>query len=394
MNDYFLADDLSGALEVAAAFRQAGFPAVVTWSLEGWKACGPDEVVGFTTETRNAPPAAAAAAVMQALAWGRARGGQLLFKKIDSTMRGPVAAELAALATALPETTLLFTPANPHAGRIVRKGILHVQGVPVAETDFGRDPANPVKESSILGVVPEAAQNRTIALDAASDEDLANGIAAREAAGVPWVGVGSGALARALTPRLGAAHPTTAVKGARPALPPGAVLFVCGSAHPANRTQAGVLARERGLPVIEVSPANPGAAARAAVAAIRVHGGVALHIAPRGSDETSSDSRGALAAIVEATRTVVTYTGIRRIMATGGETARALCDAFGIDSLRVLEDIEPGLVLASADNGSGAWLLAIKPGGFGTEASWVRAADALGFSPGGPGKKQQPRPGD
>ncbi|MSU72663.1 MAG: hypothetical protein EXS43_10020 [Opitutus sp.] len=387
MNDYFLADDLSGALEVAAAFRQAGFPAVVTWSLEGWNACGPDDVVGFTTETRNAPPEVAAAAVRRALAHGRARGGRLLYKKIDSTMRGPVAAELAALAAELPATTILFTPANPHAGRMVRNGVLLVQGVPVAETDFGRDPANPVKESSILGVVPAAAKGRIIVLDVANDGDLEKGIAAREAVGDPWVAVGSGALARALAPRLGRARTAVGAKETRPALPPGPVLLVCGSAHPVNRAQAACLGRERALPVIEVRPSNPGVAATSAVRAIRSHGGAAIHIAPRENGDVASDSQAALAAMVEAARTVVTYAGVRRIMATGGETARALCDAFGIDSLRALEDIEPGLVLASASNASGAWLLAIKPGGFGSEASWVRAADALGFFPGSPGKK-------
>ena len=87
MSDYFLADDLSGALEVAAAFHRAGRPAIVTWTIDGWKACGPEDVVGFNTETRNARPAIAAAAVTKSLAAGRARGARLLFKKITLHVR-------------------------------------------------------------------------------------------------------------------------------------------------------------------------------------------------------------------------------------------------------------------------------------------------------------------
>src|SRR3954468_21367007 len=115
MNDYFLADDLSGALEVAAAYHNAGRTAVVTWSYAGWEKCGPDVVVGFDTESRNLAPPLAAEAVARALAFGKTRAGRLLFKKIDSTMRGPVAAEIAAMAKAMPETAIVFTPANPHA---------------------------------------------------------------------------------------------------------------------------------------------------------------------------------------------------------------------------------------------------------------------------------------
>src|SRR3954465_6392592 len=98
MSDYFLADDLSGALDAAAAFHQAGRQVTITLSLEGWPSCGENEIVAYTTETRNAAPATAAAAVERAIARGRRDGGRLVYKKIDSTLRGPVAAELAALA--------------------------------------------------------------------------------------------------------------------------------------------------------------------------------------------------------------------------------------------------------------------------------------------------------
>lgn len=378
MNDYFLADDLSGALEVAAAFHGAGRPAVVTWSFDGWDACGPDDVVGFNTETRNAAPEAAAEAVARALAHGRKRGGRLLFKKIDSTMRGPVAAELAAVTAALPDTTLLFTPANPHAGRTVRDGVLLVQGVPVAESEFALDPVMPVRVSSIRGVVPPEAIARVIVLDATSEEDLRRGLVSRAAAGGPWVAVGSGALAREFARRF-AGGPGQATPQSPPSIPePGPVLFVCGSAHPLNRAQAARLTAERGIRVLEVNPLGPEPAIAAAMAEIGAKAAAGLHIAPRAGAGGFVDSRAALTAIVEAARGVVAQTGVRRILATGGETARALCDILEIRALRVLGDVEPGLVLAGAENAAGVWRLAIKPGGFGSEAAWVRAADALG----------------
>ena len=142
------------------------------------------------------------------------------------------------MATALPQTTILFTPANPHAGRVVREGVLLVNGVPVAESEFGRDPVNPVTESSIRGVIPGDAGGRVIALDVATDEDFTRALAACETAGGAWVAVGSGALARVLASRLGRIAQTGVNPAVRPPPAPGPVLFVCGSAHPVNRGQA------------------------------------------------------------------------------------------------------------------------------------------------------------
>src|SRR5688572_939807 len=149
MSDYFLADDLSGALDAAAAFHEAGRSVIVTLSPDKLPTMPAADVVGITTETRNASAAEAAALVAAAIAQGRVRGARLLYKKIDSTLRGPVAAEVTALAAAMPHATILFCPANPRAGRTVRDGVLLVHGVPVASTEFARDPVSPVEESSI-----------------------------------------------------------------------------------------------------------------------------------------------------------------------------------------------------------------------------------------------------
>ena len=61
MRDYLLADDLSGALDAAAAFQQQGRRVLIVWSLASRGTAPPDAFVAYTTETRNAPPASAAA---------------------------------------------------------------------------------------------------------------------------------------------------------------------------------------------------------------------------------------------------------------------------------------------------------------------------------------------
>ena len=373
MHDFFLADDLSGALDAAAAFHHAGRRVTVALTPDAWSRAAAGAVVGFTTETRNAPPDQAAAAVARAIAQGRAGGGRLVYKKIDSTLRGPVAAELTALAAALPEARLLFAPANPRAGRTVRQGILRVHGVPVAETDFARDPVSPVRESSIPRLLGGALAARLTIADAETEEDLARAVAGMNRSPGPWVAVGSGALARPVAACM--THMDThcsagTVSG--PRIAAGAVLVVCGSAHPANQAQAARAQQERGLAVCGLQVADPAAGIRATIAALRENAAVALHLEAR-----RADSAAALQAIATAAARVIRAAAVRRVFVTGGETAGALCHQLGISSLEFRDEIEPGLGLSRAEMPDGAILLAVKPGGFGDARTWMRACDGL-----------------
>jgi uncharacterized protein YgbK (DUF1537 family) len=61
-------------------------------------------------------------------------------------------------------------------------------------------------------------------------------------------------------------------------------------------------------------------------------------------------------------------------VATGGETARALCDALELTQLDILGQIEPGVCLARLPLPGGTKYLVIKSGSFGDPATLVRIA--------------------
>lgn len=48
---------------------------------------------------------------------------------------------------------MIYAPAYPALGRAVRQGRLYVNGVPVEETEFARDPLNPIHASDIPRVL-------------------------------------------------------------------------------------------------------------------------------------------------------------------------------------------------------------------------------------------------
>ena len=103
-----VADDLSGAVETAAVL-----------GLERVRLKGDAEGAVLDLDTRSLPPHEAAARVR--------RAGRIDFKKIDSQLRGNVAAELAVL-----EGAVIVAPALPVEGRVVRGGVLYVDGEPRA----------------------------------------------------------------------------------------------------------------------------------------------------------------------------------------------------------------------------------------------------------------------
>jgi D-threonate/D-erythronate kinase len=144
-----LADDLTGALEAGALFAGRGVKCIVTLKPEDiiGNDYGDIRVIVADTQSRHLGPQNAFERIRSIAA--RADGFDYFFKKTDSTLRGNVAAELYGLMEAKPGNPLVFSPAYPRMGRTVTGGSLHVNGVPVSETEFARDQLNPVKESHI-----------------------------------------------------------------------------------------------------------------------------------------------------------------------------------------------------------------------------------------------------
>ena len=135
-----LADDLAGAADGAAAFGTRD--AVV---LLGDGAAGDAQVVAIDANTRCLG-AEEASREMRRLVQRYAVEGRSLFRKVDSTLRGHVAAELVAVLQARSEMlrdrpVAVFAVALPAQGRTVRDGKLRVHGVPLEQTDaWKREP--------------------------------------------------------------------------------------------------------------------------------------------------------------------------------------------------------------------------------------------------------------
>src|SRR5271167_2658104 len=107
MNVLALADDVTGALEVGALLQTRVFLDADT----EFVGCGV-----IDTETRHLGAQEAAHKILSCI---RNRQAELIYKKTDSTLRGNIGAELAALANVYPDRQLIFLPAYPAMERTV-----------------------------------------------------------------------------------------------------------------------------------------------------------------------------------------------------------------------------------------------------------------------------------
>ncbi|MFF4480577.1 four-carbon acid sugar kinase family protein [Streptomyces sp. NPDC001520] len=244
-----IADDLSGAAEVAAALCSrttrsrvvlVGRPGVVSGGgVSVLDPRHPGEATVLDLDSRYRPATEAAEAVRDALrlsspdgdTGGEADGETLVLKKIDSLLRGNVAAEIAALAEG--GAGVVLAPALPIAGRVVRSGVVHIGGVALHEGAAWRAETvpPPASVSQALGGLPTAliplttvrasppalsaalraavAAGRVAICDAETDADLDAVVKASLAEGPRIRLVGSGGLAVALGRHLTTAPPAT-----------------------------------------------------------------------------------------------------------------------------------------------------------------------------------------
>lgn len=111
------------------------------------------------TETRHVPPAEAEETVFRLVSCGLAAGLRYFYKKTDSALRGNIGAELSGMLRAGGKP-LFFLPAFPKNGRTTVEGVQKVNGVPVAESVFGKDPFEPVRHSCVRDIIEEQSSAR------------------------------------------------------------------------------------------------------------------------------------------------------------------------------------------------------------------------------------------
>src|ERR687893_1800639 len=148
-----IADDLTGAADTGVQLVHAGYRTAVFFRATEVLADDLD-AVAFDTDSRTMPAGFAAKRVLEVA--HLAREARVVYKKLDSTFRGNIGAELAAALGSARRDRVVVAPAFPAAGRTTVGGIQRVHGVPVDETEMANDPQTPVREAHVPSLLADA----------------------------------------------------------------------------------------------------------------------------------------------------------------------------------------------------------------------------------------------
>jgi D-threonate/D-erythronate kinase len=320
-----VADDLSGAADCAVAFMSTGLTACVLFGEADLNVDA--DVIAIDAGTRRMSADDSARETRRI--FGALPTGPLLYKKIDSMLRGHIGVEVAAALEARRaidgRTTAVLAPAFPAMGRTTVNGIQLVRGVAVG--DIG----------AIAGDV--------LICDAVTESDLRAIADKGLALGVPVIWVGSAGLARHLPIAAGLSRERSQPKGVPQITKP--ILFVVGSASSCSVEQAQALRDVLGSDTLATLDA---------------------------SDTVTREDPELCAALARSLASRAKDFGALAL--TGGETARSILEAMGVTGLRLIKEIEPGVPL-SISIGAVEMPVITKAGAFGDRETLIRCRRAL-----------------
>ena len=149
-----VADDFTGANDTGIQFRKAGLKVKVIINPIGLdEELNQCDVLVVDLESRFDIPGIAYRKCFSLGEQLLKTGNIIVYKKLDSTFRGNIGAEIDGLMDSLKLKIAFVAPAFPKSGRITRKGEVYVHGVKLAETEFADDPRSTVKDSRISVII-------------------------------------------------------------------------------------------------------------------------------------------------------------------------------------------------------------------------------------------------
>jgi uncharacterized protein YgbK (DUF1537 family) len=377
-------------------------------------------VISVDTDSRSLSAEGAYAKVRTAAEQLVDEGWTGFYKSVDSTLRGNLGAEIEAVLEIVKPDCAVIAPAFPKYGRTTVTGVQYLHGRPLHETEFGTDPTAPVRDANIARRLAEGSHRQAgrltldqvragsaqiksavgkllsdgielVVVDIAEQEDLKRICLGLSRSGLRILWVGSTGLAEFVPLAFHTASTPDTLKDAR--LPdPRPALALVGSASETTRAQLRYAQTNNQLNIITLDPARLIQGGRTAskeldragsnLRAVIDSGHEAALVVNASRDEIAATQKlGAalnLSAAEVAQRIVdglaqvgsmlVHESRVSGIVATGGDTANALCNVLGAEALEILGEVEAGIPVMRLI-GEQSLPLVTKAGGFGSQAA-------------------------
>lgn len=418
-----IADDLTGANDTAVQFAKRNISACVQINFDEEKILQEkSDVVVVDTDSRDDSATDAYQKVKRVSSIFKNSGAKQVYKKVDSTLRGNLGAEIAAAAEVFCPDIVVIAPAFPNNQRTTVGGYHFLNGVPIELTEIAHAPKTPVHESQIIKLLQTQTEHKIaeipLAVICRGRAAIADAVRDKVNAGEFWLvfdvakethfdeiiqavksykkvlWVGSAGLAD----HLPAFWEWSTQQKTIPALFDGPAFIVAGSVSHITQGQIKELLSNTQTALIKLDIEkflNDGdqellRCVREATACVLEKRDVLLASALTDEDveaavkagkkkglddkEVSELTARAMAAITEK----IELTKVAGLVLTGGDTAVHVCRALRADSIEVLDEVAVGIPLGRLNGGSCDGINVVtKAGAFGDKESFLQAVRAI-----------------
>lgn len=371
-----IADDLTGAAELAGIGLRYGLQVEMSTVVNTDTNA---ELLVISTDTRSVSEVEAwheMATVTRELLKLKP---DLIFKKVDSVLRGHVLAELTAQLEVLHLDKALLVPANPALDRTISKGTYYYKDQPIHLSSFSHDPEFAINSSDVLEML--RAKDASVVVRSTEEMLPASGIIVGEVTNSDdlkkWsirtdentLAAGASGLFTALldTMNIKGSAGNTKAKGYGQL-----ALFVCGSTFNKSREAIKRIKKDDGpvsympeeiLRLAEIENEAFEEWGRVVSTMIKVEGRAIISI----DEETTKGVPVSAGMLREKTAMVVNeifkQVGIQELFIEGGSTAAAVIKKAGFKTFFPLEELAPGVIRMSVKEHNGL-CVTVKPGSY------------------------------
>lgn len=407
LNTVIIADDLTGANDTGAILAQNGFMVGTILRKGHMEQFRNYDVLCISTNSRGISRDEAYERIRKAAELFPKSDSILYSKRIDSTLRGNVGAEIDSILDYLgQEYRAVVVASFPGSGRVSVGNILLVNGVPLQLTEVAKDPTAPVHTSRITDIVKQqskynvgyiglekvvessgglleeliekAGDNQIIVIDAQNNRDIEAIAACCAASGLKIVAVDPGAFTAALANQL-FRHKKEAIQKK--------LLCGVGSASDLTRQQLKYLKKTSDPLVVRIHTDEFFTEERRRAEMDRVkseilkneeaHGVLVITTTENKEDvlelppaDGANRSKKDCAQLITDTVAQVLYDLLREmdgriggVYASGGDVAAAFCEKLGISGFNVKGEVIPLAIYSNTIGGDHEGLPMITKGG-------------------------------
>jgi D-threonate/D-erythronate kinase len=145
-----IADDLTGAAELGGLGLRYGLDVEINTKINPHSKA---DLLVIAGDSRSKNKKEAVEEMIEITAKVAQFKPKLIYKKVDSVLRGHVIAELTAQLKELKLKKALLVPANPGLGRTIRNGTYYLNDEPIHLSSFSKDPEFAINSSSVLDML-------------------------------------------------------------------------------------------------------------------------------------------------------------------------------------------------------------------------------------------------